>query len=107
MAIDPWHCHITNHALERYMERRGWPQSYAYRTDAEATIRTLLARVAHKNPPVKQHRGRMFRTYEVGHFRFVVSSDNTTVITCYPIAGNAQKRRRFSRAARRARASWA
>lgn len=102
--IDPWHIRLSRHAVDRYMERRGWAQSYAYRQDAEAALRNLLARCSHQNPPVKLVKGNACRLYQSGDFRFVVSTDQCVVITCHHVGMRPQDRKRRSKAARKARA---
>lgn len=107
MALDPWHIRLSHHTLDRYMQRRKWSNTdaLAVRQDAERAIRNMLARVAHKNPPLRLRDGKASRLYGVGQFAFVVSADGGTVITCYSTAVTAggQARKRAHKAVRRAR----
>jgi len=84
--LDPHTVRLTRHVVDRYMERRGWPTSDEIsRLDAEATIRNLLSRVAHKNPPMFKKPGELaVRRYVHGELAWVVDANNTTVITFYP-----------------------
>lgn len=82
--IDPDTIHISRHALSRYCERRGWAADD--HVEADRTIRKLLQRVAHKNPPIAVVNGHTpSRRYISGGMAWVTSADATTLITFYPV----------------------
>ena len=84
-GLDPWNVRLTKHVIDRYMERRGWPASARNRADAELAIRNLLARCANKKAPIHIRPGRTaVRRYRSGGMCWIVTADNSTVITFWP-----------------------
>lgn len=96
-TLDPQHVVISNHALLRYMERRGTSD----RRHAERALRGLLARVAHQCPPIIVRTGHTpSRRFRCGGIDVVVSADCQTVITLYhnaDVTGRARQARRRGR----------
>lgn len=80
--IDPEGCTLTWHAIGRYAARR----KGATVQWAENGLRRLLARAADQPmPPLEYRQGRLGRRYTVGDICLVLSADNGTVITIYPL----------------------
>lgn len=92
-TLDPDTIAITQHAIERYCERR---KGTADREWAAAALRDLVARCQHQSPPVRvMPDGRMSRRYKAGRDMFlIVSPDYQTLITFYPNTSKSGRKRR-------------
>jgi hypothetical protein len=99
MAFDPWHIQISQHALARYAERRG--QGHPTPATVES-MRDVLARCAHQNPPLRVQGQRTGRTYRHGDLTFIVSANQTCVVTCYPQSMRPQDKKKRQKLVHRA-----
>lgn len=93
--LDPGRIHISRHALERYMERRGWQHGPEKEAEAERAMRWLLLDVAHQRPPIFTLNGYCSRRFVGGGMAWIVAADFSTLITFYPIRPKSQKPRRY------------
>lgn len=69
---------ISQHAMERYMQRRRTTPEHA-----EAGIRRLLAKAETKHAPIRLTHGGAARRYSVGGFTLVLSADDSSLITLW------------------------
>ena len=77
---------VTTHAIDRYLERRGWSRDDpGARGEAEARLLDLWGRRKCSTPPLRRSpNGEWGRKWKVGDMILVTDGDVSTLITFYP-----------------------
>lgn len=102
-ALDAATIRISRHAVDRYLEHRGWNTfDQIARLEAEYCIREILGRAAGKQPPLYMRMGaKPTRRWHIGNMAWITNADNDVLITMYPLASTASRQAKKSAQLRR------